>query len=105
MWLNPRVPTCPSARRHQGGGRWACMADECPHRRAPLSRGRLYRQPASTAAATAAAGGAGATAAAGQGGDVLLECAYHGWQFDGSGECVRLPQVRHPGGTCPTLRG
>ena len=41
------------------------FADACPHRRARLSAGQIT-------------GG-------------MLQCAYHGWQFDGSGACVDLP--------------
>jgi phenylpropionate dioxygenase-like ring-hydroxylating dioxygenase large terminal subunit len=41
------------------------FADRCPHRLVPLS------------AATLAGG--------------RLRCAYHGWEFDGSGACVELP--------------
>jgi len=25
--------------------------------------------------------------------DGRLECLYHGWQFDGEGKCVKIPQV------------
>ena len=25
--------------------------------------------------------------------DGSLECLYHGWQFDGEGKCVKIPQV------------
>ncbi len=39
--------------------------DECPHRAARLSQGWLT--------------------------DGALTCAYHGWQFDGSGMCVAIP--------------
>ena len=39
--------------------------DQCPHRGARLSLGRVHN---------------------GQ-----LECAYHGWQFDGSGQCTHIP--------------
>ncbi|KAG2423821.1 hypothetical protein HXX76_014981 [Chlamydomonas incerta] len=77
---------------HHGGadgGGWGCMADECPHRRAPLSRGRLHRPKA-----TAAGGPAGA--AAGPEPPAVLECSYHGWQFNSAGECVKLPQMLHP---------
>jgi phenylpropionate dioxygenase-like ring-hydroxylating dioxygenase large terminal subunit len=42
-------------------------ADQCPHRGAKLSLGRV------------------------QGG--VLECPYHGWQFDPSGQCVRVPAL------------
>jgi phenylpropionate dioxygenase-like ring-hydroxylating dioxygenase large terminal subunit len=47
------------------GGRAAALEDRCPHRNAPLSAGRL------------------------RGGE--LECAYHGWRFDGGGRCVAVP--------------
>ncbi|KAI8468797.1 MAG: hypothetical protein J3K34DRAFT_515066 [Monoraphidium minutum] len=50
-------------------GAWRAMADECPHRLAPLSEGLL------------APGGS------------ELECAYHGWRFDGCGRCTRMPQA------------
>jgi phenylpropionate dioxygenase-like ring-hydroxylating dioxygenase large terminal subunit len=47
------------------------FADRCPHRLVPLS------------AATLTGG--------------RLRCAYHGWEFDGAGACVRLPsQPGHP---------
>ena len=42
-------------------------ADRCPHRGAALSMGRVD-------------------------GDVL-ECAYHGWRFDGRGQCVGVPAL------------
>ncbi len=45
----------------------AAFPDICPHRQAPLSLGRVT-------------GG-------------RIECAYHGWQFDGSGECRAMPGV------------
>lgn len=50
-------------------------ADHCPHRGAALSLGRVQ-------------------------GDAL-ECAYHGWRFDGRGQCVAvpaLPQFTPPAG-------
>ncbi|KAG2492837.1 hypothetical protein HYH03_008991 [Edaphochlamys debaryana] len=71
---------------HLGQGRWACMADECPHRRAPLSRGRLFR-PSTPPASTPSASGQA------QSSDARIECAYHGWQFDSAGACVSLPQL------------
>ena len=48
------------------GGQAAALLDRCPHRNVPLSLGRVAR------------GG-------------HLECAYHGWQFDGGGRCVHVP--------------
>uniref|UniRef100_A0A453PVA9 Rieske domain-containing protein n=1 Tax=Aegilops tauschii subsp. strangulata TaxID=200361 RepID=A0A453PVA9_AEGTS len=44
-----------------------CHEDRCPHRLAKLSEGQLV--------------------------DGKLECLYHGWQFDGEGKCVKIPQV------------
>lgn len=46
---------------------WRAMADQCPHRLAPLSEGRIAE-------------------------DGLLECPYHGWAFRGDGSCDRIPQ-------------
>lgn len=52
----------------QGGGVVA-LADRCPHRMASLSEGRLT-------------------------GDGQLQCAYHGWTFEGqSGTCTWIPQI------------
>ena len=48
-----------------GGRAPAVLLDRCAHRNYPLSLGRLT------------------------GGD--LECGYHGWCYDGSGQCVRVP--------------
>jgi vanillate O-demethylase monooxygenase subunit len=42
--------------------------DRCPHRRAPLSEGRLL-------------------------GDGGLQCGYHGWCFDQSGHCTAIPAL------------
>ncbi len=48
-----------------GNGRAAAVLDRCPHRNVPLSIGKV--------------------------GDGLLQCAYHGWRFDGSGSCRSVP--------------
>jgi phenylpropionate dioxygenase-like ring-hydroxylating dioxygenase large terminal subunit len=48
------------------GGTAAALLDRCPHRNVPLSLGRVV--------------GAG-----------VLECAYHGWQFEADGRCARVP--------------
>eukprot|EP00977_Amphora_coffeiformis_P000887 scaffold190_cov171-Amphora_coffeaeformis.AAC.12 len=50
-------------------GEWVVMDDRCPHRLAPLSEGRIERE------------------------KNTIECAYHGWQFDSSGKCQRIPQL------------
>lgn len=47
------------------------LRDRCPHRAAALSEGRMTP-------------------------DGQLQCAYHGWSFDGqSGICTNIPQVPH----------
>jgi nitrite reductase/ring-hydroxylating ferredoxin subunit len=46
---------------------WRVFDDACPHRFAPLSEGRVER-------------------------DGSLQCAYHGWRFNGSGACTAIPQ-------------
>uniref|UniRef100_A0A2P2MX32 Uncharacterized protein MANES_16G132300 n=1 Tax=Rhizophora mucronata TaxID=61149 RepID=A0A2P2MX32_RHIMU len=50
-----------------GQGQLRCYEDRCPHRLAKLSEGQLM--------------------------DGRLECLYHGWQFEGEGKCVKLPQL------------
>lgn len=47
--------------------KWHCFADFCPHRGVPLSEGRVES-------------------------DGTLLCAYHAWRFEGSGQCVSIPQ-------------
>ena len=47
-------------------GKAAALLDRCPHRNVPLSLGRVVT------------GG-------------RLECAYHGWQFEGGGRCAQIP--------------
>ncbi len=46
-------------------GKVHAFADQCPHRGARLSLGRVLES--------------------------RLECAYHGWQFDGQGQCRLIP--------------
>jgi phenylpropionate dioxygenase-like ring-hydroxylating dioxygenase large terminal subunit len=59
--------------RPAGGAPPVVFADRCPHRLVPLSAATL------------------------DGG--RLRCAYHGWEFDGSGACVELPS--QPGAAPP----
>ena len=48
--------------------RWRVFLDVCPHRLVPLSEGRIN--------------------------DIgQLECPYHGWSFDGNGQCWQIPQA------------
>ncbi|MEO7372028.1 MAG: aromatic ring-hydroxylating dioxygenase subunit alpha [Ilumatobacteraceae bacterium] len=51
-------------------GKYAALANACPHRKVPLSMGRVQ--------------------------DDDLECGYHGLVFDGAGSCVRAPGGDRP---------
>ncbi len=46
--------------------------DECPHRLAPLSEGRIDEKTGN------------------------LMCSYHGWEFNSQGICTRIPQAENP---------
>lgn len=48
---------------------WVLLDDVCPHRLAPLSEGRVDRD------------------------KNVLQCSYHGWEFNSTGNCVRIPQA------------
>lgn len=48
-------------------GQWRCFRDSCPHRAAPLSEGSIHPTKG-------------------------LQCAYHGFTFNGSGKCTGIPQ-------------
>ncbi|KAM7276572.1 hypothetical protein ACFE04_018438 [Oxalis oulophora] len=50
-----------------GNGVLRCHQDRCPHRLAKLSEGQLI--------------------------DGRIECLYHGWQFEGDGQCAKIPQL------------
>jgi phenylpropionate dioxygenase-like ring-hydroxylating dioxygenase large terminal subunit len=57
------------------GGVVRALEDRCCHRRAPLSLGKVRA-------------------------DGALQCGYHGWCYDGAGQCVAIPQLR-PGEPVP----
>jgi phenylpropionate dioxygenase-like ring-hydroxylating dioxygenase large terminal subunit len=57
-------------------GRLAAFKDECPHRLAPLSAGRVTQAGDGTA---------------------RLACAYHGWQYDAGGHCDLIPSLGRQG--------
>ncbi len=59
-------------------GEVVVLEDRCPHRLAPLSAGAVV----------------GAT----------LECAYHGWRFEGSGRCVEVPSAGRERAAPPKAR-
>ncbi|KAF9595254.1 hypothetical protein IFM89_038257, partial [Coptis chinensis] len=48
--------------------KWQVFDDKCPHRLAPLSEGRIDQWG-------------------------RLQCVYHGWCFNGSGDCKFIPQA------------
>lgn len=52
-------------------GDWHVFEDACPHRLGPLSEGRVEA-------------------------DGNLLCSYHGWRFDGQGDCADLPYAMGP---------
>lgn len=49
-------------------GNWRVFVDQCPHRKVPLSEGRIED-------------------------DGSLLCSYHGWRFDGDGTVISIPQL------------
>lgn len=55
-------------------GQASCVKDECAHRACPLSLGTLI--------------------------DGELQCPYHGWQYDGSGNCTKMPSTA----MCPGVK-
>lgn len=50
-------------------GQWSCLEDICSHRLARLSEGRIEPKTGN------------------------LMCSYHGWQFNGQGQCTAIPQA------------
>ncbi|KAK2636115.1 hypothetical protein Ddye_030907 [Dipteronia dyeriana] len=58
---------------------WTVFDDACPHRLAPLSDGRIDKWG-------------------------RLQCAYHGWCFNGSGDCKLVPQAAPDGPPVHTLK-
>ena len=49
-------------------GNWRVFVDQCPHRKVPLSEGRVED-------------------------DGSLTCSYHAWRFNGEGETIHIPQI------------
>jgi phenylpropionate dioxygenase-like ring-hydroxylating dioxygenase large terminal subunit len=69
--LGRTVHGVPLALFRDRAGHAVAVLDRCPHRNVPLSIGRN------------------------RGGE--LECAYHGWRFDGTGRCVAVPGLDESG--------
>ncbi|MGB2926860.1 MAG: Rieske 2Fe-2S domain-containing protein, partial [Limnothrix sp.] len=51
---------------------YSIFLDQCPHRLAPLSEGRVDEE------------------------SDRLMCSYHGWEFDSTGDCQHIPQAEDP---------
>lgn len=60
-----------------GQGRARALLDRCLHRNAPLSRGALF--------------------------DGCIGCPYHGWTYNGEGQCVIVPSESHDQRVRPEL--
>ncbi|XP_043692416.1 protochlorophyllide-dependent translocon component 52, chloroplastic [Telopea speciosissima] len=97
-WLSnwyPLAPVCdldkrvPHAKRVMGldvvvwwdriEGKWQVFDDSCPHRLAPLSEGRIDQWG-------------------------RLQCVYHGWCFNGAGDCKLIPQAPPDGPPVHTFK-
>ncbi|CAM9204588.1 unnamed protein product, partial [Heterosigma akashiwo] len=67
---------------------WKCLEDMCSHRFAPLSEGRVvtYSPQPKECASDQPAEGSGSSC------KTCIQCAYHGWEFDGQGSCTHIPQ-------------
>ncbi|WOL07429.1 pheophorbide a oxygenase, chloroplastic [Canna indica] len=84
--LDPSIPTAFQLLNRDlvlwkdpNSGNWVALDDRCPHRLAPLSEGRIDETG-------------------------CLQCSYHGWSFDGSGSCVRIPQAASEGPEARAVR-
>lgn len=61
-----------SGAEHEQPDTYIALKNECPHRLAPLSEGRIDETSGH------------------------LMCSYHGWQFDKGGKCQKIPQADNP---------
>jgi len=78
VWEATSSSSPPPGRRQQHQ-EWSVLVDECPHRLAPLSQGRVSSSSAiiDTKEKRTA----------------CIECPYHGWQFDRDGTLLAIPQL------------
>lgn len=56
-------------KRNVDVGQWRVFVDACPHRKVPLSQGRVED-------------------------DGTLLCSYHAWRYNGTGACVAVPSIK-----------
>lgn len=61
---------------------YSVVADVCPHRRAPLSSGKILPQKNSEDKNDSIT--------------KTLACRYHGWQFNNEGSCIKIPMMDSP---------
>jgi phenylpropionate dioxygenase-like ring-hydroxylating dioxygenase large terminal subunit len=64
--FGPRKERAKGAKKSDGN--WRVFVNQCPHRKVPLSEGRIED-------------------------DGSLLCSYHGWRFNGKGETIDVPQI------------
>ena len=74
-----------------GDDAWVCLADRCSHRFAPLSEGRLISSRSSESNSSSSVG-SGSVDDKSSCASSSIQCAYHGWQFDSTGNCITVPQ-------------
>ncbi|KAF7151447.1 hypothetical protein RHSIM_Rhsim02G0217900 [Rhododendron simsii] len=75
-----------------GEGVFRCYEDRCLHRNKAY-RKKVTGIPAFLAFSVKGIPGMLAKLSEGQLIDGRLECLYHGWQFEGEGKCVKIPQL------------
>jgi phenylpropionate dioxygenase-like ring-hydroxylating dioxygenase large terminal subunit len=64
----------------QSSNEYTVLADVCPHRKAPLSTGKILSNK-------------GNNGIKGETTTKTLACRYHGWQFNKEGSCTRIPMM------------
>jgi len=69
--LSRKVTGVPMVLFRDQTGQASALFDRCPHRNVKLSQGRLHKG--------------------------RLQCAYHGWEFDGHGKCTHIPALPEDG--------
>lgn len=113
-----RLVDVPLVLWRDGSGEWRALRDECPHRLAPLSQGRIAEDGTLQARARAAwatrqldernlrhraararplahvcAACVLLTSLVPLLALAVIQCSYHGWRFEGSGACACVPQL------------
>ena len=63
-----------------GNTQWTVMEDICPHRRAPLSTGKVLSHDNNDSGSGCSTGRSN-----------TLMCRFHGWEFDATGACTKIP--------------